>query len=87
MKKLASSPHTRSGARSNSSGPGCRPYCWNAASMIAAVADTGRPSASSDAMAVPVVALPAASGAARPRIAPVPNLLRPLRLSSRRSSP
>ena len=30
-----------------SSGPGCRPYCWNAASRIAAVAEVGSPSVSS----------------------------------------
>ena len=48
MNRLASSAHTSSPLRTNSSGPGCIPYCWNAASMIAAVADVGRPSASSD---------------------------------------
>ena len=36
-------PHQRRSCVSNSSGPGCRPYCWNAASRIAAVADVGRP--------------------------------------------
>ena len=38
------------------------PYCWNAASMIAAVADVGRPRASSDPIADPAVALAADSG-------------------------
>lgn len=41
--------------------------------MIAAVAEIGRPSASRAPIAMPVVELPAASGAARPRIAPLPN--------------
>ena len=43
-------PQTRSGLLSNRSGPGCRPYCWNAASMIAAVAEVGRPSESKGAI-------------------------------------
>ena len=73
MNRLASSAHTRSALRVNSSGPGCMPYCWKAASMIAAVAEVGRPSASSEPMADPAVALAADSGAARPRIAPLPN--------------
>ena len=51
MNRLASSAHTSSPLRTNSSGPGCIPYCWNAASMIAAVADVGRPSASSEPIA------------------------------------
>jgi hypothetical protein len=45
--RLASSAHTSSPLRTKNSGPGCIPYCWNAASMIAAVAEVGRPGASS----------------------------------------
>ena len=57
-------PQTRSGLLSNSGGPGCRPYCWNAASMIAAVAEVGRPSESSGASVPAADALLAASGPA-----------------------
>ncbi|CAB4931838.1 unannotated protein [freshwater metagenome] len=60
--------------RSNNSGPGCMPYCWNAANMMAAVADVGSPSASSAPIAVPAVEFPAASGPATPRMAPLPNI-------------
>ena len=54
---------------------------------MAAVAEVGRPSASSDPIADPAVALAADSGAARPRIAPLPNCGSGRRRSSRRSSP
>jgi len=87
MKKLASSAQTRSGARSNSRGPGCRPYWRKAASMIAAVAEIGRPRARRAPIAMPVVELPAASGAARPRMAPLPNMGFLRRLSRRFSRP
>ena len=85
-KKLASSAQTRSGLRSKSSGPGCSPYCRKAASMMAAVAEIGSPSARRAPIAMPVVALPAASGAASPRMAPLPNIGFLRRRSSRRST-
>ena len=66
-------PQTRSGLLSNSVGPGCSPYCWNAASMIAAVAEVGRPSESSGASVPAADALLAASGPATASIAPWPN--------------
>ena len=66
-------PHTSAELDSNSSGPGCRPYCWNAESRIAAVADVGRPSVSSGTMVPVDDALFAASGPATPSIAPLPN--------------
>ena len=64
------SVHTRSGRDENSSGPGCRPYCWNAASSTAAVADDGRPNVSSGTSTPAAAALLAASGPATPSIAP-----------------
>ena len=66
-------PQTSSGLLSNSSGPGCRPYCWKAASMIAAVAEVGRPRDSSGASTPAAAALLAASGPATASIAPLPN--------------
>ena len=69
----AISVHTRSLLRSNSSGPGCRLKIWNAASMIAAVAEVGRPSVSSGTSVPANDALLAASGPATPSIAPSPN--------------
>ena len=88
MNREASSVQTSSPLRSNSSGPGCMPYCWKAASMMAAVAEVGRPRASRAPIAVPAVALPAASGAATPLMEPVePNSVSPRRLASRFSVP
>ena len=55
--------------------------------VLAAVAEIGRPSANRAPMAMPVVADPAASGAARPRIAPLPNCGSFRRESSLRSRP
>ena len=55
--------------------------------MIAAVAEVGSPMASRAPIAVPEVALLAASGAASPRIAPLPNCGFLRRRSSRRSVP
>ena len=66
-------PQTSSGLLSKSSGPGCRPYCWKAASMIAAVAEVGRPSERSGASTPAAEALLAASGPATASIAPLPN--------------
>src|ERR687898_39066 len=66
-------PHTNSGLFANSSGPGCNPYCWNAASMMAAVAEVGSPSDSKGARTPAAAALLAASGPATASIAPFPN--------------
>ena len=66
-------PQTSSGLLSNSSGPGCRPYCWKAASMMAAVAEVGRPSDRRGASVPAAAALLAASGPATASIAPLPN--------------
>ena len=73
MYRLAISAQTSVGCVWNSSGPGCRPYCWNAASRIAAVAEVGRPSVSSGTSTPAADALFAASGPATPSIAPWPN--------------
>ena len=66
-------PQTSCGLVANSSGPGCRPNCWNPASMIAAVAVVGRPSVSSGTSVPAALALLAASGPATPSMAPWPN--------------
>ncbi len=47
MNRLAIRPHTRLGFCANNNGPGLNPYCWKPASIIAAVADVGRPSVKS----------------------------------------
>ena len=73
MKRLAIRPQTRSGLSVNSSGPGWRPYCWKPASMMAAVAEVGRPSVSSGTSVPAAEALLAASGPATPSMAPWPN--------------
>ena len=73
MNRLAIRPQTRSGRSANSSGPGLRPYCWKPASIIAAVAEVGRPSVSSGTSVPAAEALLAASGPATPSIAPWPN--------------
>ena len=73
MNRLAIRPHTRSGRSANNSGPGLRPYCWKPASIIAAVAEVGRPSVSSGTSVPAAEALLAASGPATPSIAPWPN--------------
>ncbi len=73
MYMLAMSPQISSGCVWKSSGPGCKPHCWNAARMIAAVAVVGSPRVSSGT-SVPVAdALLAASGPATPSMAPLPN--------------
>ena len=71
--RLAISPHTSSGCESKRSGPGWRLCCWNAASMMAAVAEVGRPRVSSGTSTPADAALLAASGPATPSIAPRPN--------------
>ena len=48
-------------------------YDWNATNTTAAVADVGRPRASSGTSAPAAFALFAASGHATPSIAPLPN--------------
>ena len=48
-------------------------YCWNPASITAAVADVGSPSVSSGTSDPAAEALLAASGPATPSIAPCPN--------------
>ena len=48
-------------------------YCWNPASITAAVADVGSPSVSSGTSDPAAEALFAASGPATPSIAPCPN--------------
>ena len=72
MNRLAISAHT-SGSCSKSSGPGWMPYCVNAASITAAVALVGRPSASIGVSVPAAEALLAASGPATPSMAPCPN--------------
>ena len=67
------SPQTSSDSWLKSSGPGCRPYIWNAASMTAVVPEPGTPSASSGTRLPPALALLAASGPATPSMAPSPN--------------
>ena len=69
----AISVHTSSLFSVNSCGPGWRLKIWNAASMIAAVADVGSPSVSSGTSVPENEALLAASGPATPSIAPLPN--------------
>jgi len=69
----AISVHTSSELRSNSSGPGCRLKIWNAASMIAAVAEVGMPKVNSGTSVPLKDALFAASGPATPSIAPSPH--------------
>ena len=71
--RLAIRPQTSGGLLAKSSGPGCRPNCWNPASMIAAVALVGSPSVSSGTSVPAADALFAASGPATPSIAPLPN--------------
>ena len=66
-------PHTRSGSRSKSSGPGWMPYCWKAASMTAATAVVGRPSVSMETSVPAADAEDADSGPATPSMAPLPN--------------
>ena len=73
MNSEAMRPHTTSGEVTNSSGPGCRLYCWKPASMIAAVAVVGIPSVRSGTSVPAAEALLAASGPATPSMAPVPN--------------
>ena len=70
---LAMRPQISAGCVSNRSGPGCRPHCWKAARMIAAVAVVGRPSVKSGTSVPVAEALLAASGPATPSIAPLPN--------------
>jgi len=67
------SPHTSEPEAVKSCGPGCRLYCSKAASRIAAVAEVGRPSASSGTSTPATAALLAASGPATPSMAPWPN--------------
>jgi hypothetical protein len=69
----AISPHTSSDSRSNSSGPGWMPYCWNAASITAAVAVVGRPSVSIVTSVPDADADAVDSGPATPSMAPLPN--------------
>ncbi len=66
-------PHTRSGSRSKSSGPGWMPYCWKAASMTAATAVVGRPRVSIDTRVPAAEADAADSGPATPSMAPLPH--------------
>ncbi len=73
MRRLATRPQTICGEVMKRSGPGWRPNCWNAASMIAAVAEVGRPSVRSGTSVPAADALLAASGPATPSIAPLPN--------------
>ncbi|MNR44011.1 hypothetical protein D3C85_1626990 [compost metagenome] len=79
-------PHTSSGLVSNSSGPGTMLYCWNADSMMAAVAEVGMPSVSSGTSVPVTAALLAASGPATPSMAPLPNCLRVFSSASLRSA-
>ncbi len=73
MNRLAIRPHTSADSRSNSSGPGWMPYCWNAASITAAVALVGSPRVSIGTRVPAADALLLASGPATPSIAPLPN--------------
>ena len=73
MKRLAISAPDQRRLLANSCGPGCKPYCWKAASRIAAVAEVGRPRVSSGTSTPAAEALFAASGPATPSIAPLPN--------------
>ena len=66
------SVHTKSGREVKSNGPGWSPYCWNAASSTAAVAEDGSPSVSNGTSTPAAAALLAASGTATPSIAPWP---------------
>nr|WP_231974356.1 hypothetical protein [Pseudonocardia sp. HH130630-07] len=70
---LAIRPQAKSGFCSISSGPGCRPHMRKPPISTAVDADPGIPSVSSGTMAPEDAALFAASGPARPAIAPFPN--------------
>ena len=70
---LAIRPQAKSGFCSISSGPGCRPHIRKPPSSTALAAELGMPSVSSGTIAPAVAALLAASGPARPAMAPLPN--------------
>ena len=73
MKNEAIRPHTSSGCSSKSSGPGRMPFMRNAPSSTAVVAPPGMPRVSVGTKLAFAAALLAASGAATPSIAPLPN--------------
>ena len=70
---LAMRPQANSGFCVMRSGPGVSPHMRNAASSTAVEAEPGRPRESSGTIAPDEAALLAASGPARPAIAPLPN--------------
>src|SRR5512139_3683033 len=70
---LAMSPQANSGFWVMRSGPGVSPHMRNAARSTAVEADPGSPRERSGTIAPDEAALLAASGPARPAIAPLPN--------------